>query len=217
MKKLFKGTLSLAIIGCFACGCFAQDDITGTTEITGYYQQYRDFSFETGMGEYGINNSFAPARMTGGGFSVAQNLAEWFAIWSQLSIYGTVNQWANYGTAEVQNSIRLIHNLEGIRYQTKQYGPLRFYGKAGAGFARYSLTYYDPYYGYVDIGATKFSVGYGGGVNVWFNKHIGLTFDASHTLIALPNLEDLYDKTKFPGREKFDSGMTYTTGLTFRF
>jgi hypothetical protein len=229
MKKLFKGILSLAIIGCFAYGCFAadwNDEIAGTTEITGYYQQFRNFSFKTGMDEVGIYNDFAPARMVGGGFSVAQNYAEWFAIWSQLSIYGTVKQWANVGSDEAENNVRVIHNLQGIRYQTKQYGPLRFYGKGGAGFARYSLTYYDPYFfgGYVDISSTKVSLGYGGGVNVWFNKHIGLTFDASHILSGLPNLEDLYKEykdyfgtVKFPGREKFDSGMTYTAGLTFRF
>ena len=210
MKKLLKGILALATIGCFACGCFAQDEIAGTTEITGYYQQYRDFSFETGMGEYGINNSFAPTTMAGGGFSVARNLAEWFAVWAQLSFYGTVNQWADYGMVKVQNSVRIIHNLEGIRYQTKQYGPLRLYGKVGAGVVRYSL--YDGL-----ISDTKFSAGYGGGVNVWFSKNIGLTFDASHTLLALPNLEDLYENTKFQGREKWDSGMAYTTGLTFRF
>jgi len=218
MKKLYKGILSLAIIGYFACGCFAadwRDEIAGTTEITGYYQQYRDFSFKTGMENLGVTN-FDPTRMAGGGFSVAQNLAEWFAIWTQLSIYGTVNQ--------DNSSIRLIHNLEGIRYQTKQYGPLRFYGKAGAGFARYSFAFYEPlYFGSIELSDTKFSVGYGGGMNVWFNKNIGLTFDASHILSGLPNLEDFYDQNfgddyvKLPGREKWDSGMNYTVGLTFRF
>jgi len=200
MKKLLKGVLLLAIISCFAGGCFAadwNDEIAGTTEITGYYQQYRNFSFETGYPYW----DFTPARLSGGGFSVAQNIAEWFAVWTQLSIFGTVNQPSADG---YENSVRVIHNLQGIRYQTKQYGPLRFYGKVGAGIAWYGFSS-------LDASGTTFSAGYGGGVNVWFNKNIGITLDASHSLMALPNLTDL------DGREKFDSGMSYTTGLTFRF
>ena len=200
MKKLSKCFLLLAIIGCFAGGCFAadwNDEIVGTTEITGYYQQYRNFSFETGLSDW----DFTPARLSGGGFSVAQNIAEWFAVWTQLSVFGTVNQPSADG---YENSVRVIHNLQGIRYQTKQYGPLRFYGKVGAGIAWYGFSS-------LDASGTTFSAGYGGGVNVWFNKNIGITLDASHSLMALPNLTDL------DGREKFDSGMSYTTGLTFRF
>jgi len=213
MKKLFKGILLAAVIFCFSCGCFAwNDEIAGTTEITGYYQQYRDFSFENGTDGTGrwIEYDFAPRRLGGVGISVAQNFAEWFAIWTQLTIFGTTEQWS-FGN-QIQNSVRVINNLQGIRYQTKQYGPLRFYGKVGAGIAWYGFNLYEPNYNsYVSLGGTKFSTGYGGGINVWFNRNIGLTLDATHTLIALPNLSDLEN------RDKFDSGMTYTTGLTFRF
>jgi hypothetical protein len=210
MKKLFKGILLLAIIGCFAGVCFAQDEITGTTEITGYYQQYRNFSFDTGYSGW----DFAPTRLSGGGFSVAQNLADWFAIWTQLSFYGTVNQGAE---VSAPGSVRIIHNLQGIRYQTKQYGPLQFYGKAGAGIVNYSFSLYLPDYGYYDAGWTKFSAGYGGGAHVWFHKNIGITLDLSHNLFSTPNIgKDLYD-TNLKDREKFDSGLAYTAGLTFRF
>jgi len=215
MKKLSRGVLLLAIIGCFAGGCFASDwddEIAGTTEITGYYQQYRNFSFETGYPYWDFkppsdDPRIDPIVLSGGGVTVAQNLAEWFAVWTQLSFFGRATQQiSNY-----ENSVRVIHNLQGIRYQTKQYGPLRFYGKVGAGIAWYGFSLYDPYYGYMDMSGTTFSAGYGGGMNVWFNKNIGITLDVSHSLMALPNLTDL------DGREKFDSGMSYTTGLTFRF
>jgi hypothetical protein len=209
MKKLFKGILLLAIIGCFACGCFAQE-IAGTTEITGYYQQYRNFSFETGMKDLGYDWDLNPARLGGGGFSIAQNIADWFAIWTQFTFYGTSTQGEiNYSQYLYPKSVRVIHNLQGIRYQTLQYGPFQLYGKAGAGFVNYSL--FDGL-----LGGTKFTAGYGGGVHVWLHKNIGITLDASHSVNALPNLEDYFD-VKLPGREKFDSGMIYTTGLTFRF
>jgi len=202
MKKLLKGILSLAIIGSFAGGCFAwDDDIAGTTEITGYYQQYRDFSMKTGNVEY----DFAPARLSGGGFSVAHNIADWFAIWTQLSFYGTVDQGdVIAGQYQFPKTARMINNLEGIRYQTKQYGPFQLYGKGGLGFTWYSL------YGGVE-GGMKFSAGYGGGVNIWINNNIGITLDLTHVVMGLPKVTERED------RKKFDSGLTYTPGLTFRF
>ena len=203
MKKLFNGILSLAIIGSFAACCFASDDeIAGTTEITGYYQQYRNFSFETGYGDW----NFSPTRLTGGGFSVARNLADWFALWTQLSFYGTVNQEGTVydGVYTYPKSVRIIHNLEGVRYQTRQYGPLQFYGKAGAGVVWFS--FFDG-----ALSGTRFSAGYGGGANIWLHKNIGINLDLSHNLMNFPDL------TGFDGREKFDSGLAYTTGLTFRF
>lgn len=208
MKKLFKGILLLAVIGSFAICCFASDDeIAGTTEITGYYQQYRNFSFNTGISEW----NFEPTSLSGGGFSIARNLADWFAIWTQVSFYGTVNQGTVYIYAEYPKSVRIIHNLEGIRYQTKQYGPLQFYGKGGVGIVHYSL--FDGL-----LSGTKFSAGYGGGAHVWLHKHIGITLDVSHNLMNLPNLGDAFTNPEaFEGREKFDSGLAYTTGLTFRF
>ena len=203
MKKLLKGVLLLTIIGCFACGCFAswEDEIAGTTEITVYYQQYRDFSIKTGNIEY----DFDPTRLAGGGFSVAQNLAEWFAIWTQVSFYGTVDQGATVSEGYLfPKTVRIIHNLEGIRYQTKQYGPFRLYGKGGAGFTWYNL------FGGME-GGMKFSAGYGGGANIWINNNIGITLDLSHVVMGLPKLSEA------AGRKKFDSGLTYTSGLTFRF
>jgi hypothetical protein len=99
---------------------------------------------------------------------------------------------------------RIINNLQGIRYQTRQYGPIRFYGKAGAGVAWFNL------YGGAE-GGSKFSAGYGGGTNIWFHKNIGVTLDVSHVVMNLPKL------TELEGRKRFDSGMTYTAGITFRF
>ena len=204
MKNLFKWTLLLAIIGCFAGPGYA-DEIAGTTEVTLYYQQYRDFSFNTGWSDW----DFTPIRLSGGGFSAAQNIAEWFALWSELTIYGTADQQAPSGN---EKKVRVINNLQGIRYQTKQYGPLRLYAKFGMGIVHYGFNLYFPNTGYVGMGGLKFSASYGGGANVWFHQNIGLTFEASHILKALPNLTEIDD-----GREKFDSGMAYRAGLTFRF
>ena len=203
MKKLFKEIILLAIIGSFSGVGFA-DEITGTTEITGYYQQYHNFSFETGWSDW----NFAPTSLSGGGFSVAQNIADWFAIWTELSIYGRVEQQPMSGNGR---SVRIINNLQGIRYQTKLYGPISVYAKFGAGIVWYGYNLYYPNAGYIDMSGTKFSAGYGGGMSIWPHKNIGITLEASHILKALPNLTDIDD------REKFDSGMVYRTGLTFRF
>ena len=202
MKKLLKGVLLLAIISCFAGVCFAwEDEIAGTTEITGYYQQYRDFGMRTGNPEL----DFSPVRLSGGGFSVAHNIAEWFAIWTQVSFYGTIDQGVVIdGQYGFPKTARIINNLEGIRYQTRQYGPFRFYGKGGMGFSWYNL------YGGVE-GGMKFSAGYGGGVNIWINNNIGITLDLTHVAMGLPKVSE------GEGRKRFDSGLTYTPGLTFRF
>ena len=200
---LFSVTTVVAITCCFATSGFAQDEVVGTTEITGYYQQYRDFSFKTGVDVL----DFAPTRLNGGGFSVAQNIADWFALWTQLTIYGKNEQWADPGDGSLyENSVRVISNLQGVRYQTKQYGPFRVYGKAGAGFTHYSFTMLGT-----GVSGTTLSLGYGGGTDIWFSKHIGVTLDVSHIMMKLPNLFDIN------GCESVDSGLTYTTGLTFRF
>ena len=195
---------SLVVIGCFAGGCFAWDDeLAGTTEITGYYQQYRDFSFETGYDLF----DFSPTRLSGGGFSVAHNIAEWFALWTQLSFFGSVEQEA-YGS---NKSVRIINNLEGIRYQTPQYGPFRFYGKVGAGITWYGFDYFGD--GSDGISGTRFSFGYGGGMNIWLNRNIGFTLDVTHIGMNLPN----FDFPDAKGRKSWDFGLTYTPGITFRF
>jgi hypothetical protein len=166
----------------------------GNTEITGFYQQYRDFSFKTGISSLDISAD----KLKGGGFTIAQNIAPWFAVWTQLSVFGTLEQ--------TNNSVRVINNLEGIRYQTKLHGPFRFYVKGGMGFSNYSLNLS----GYQTSG-TKFSAAYGGGTDIWMNEHFGVVLDVSHVLMGLPNV------TNLSGRESWDSGLTYTTGLTVRF
>ena len=60
-------------------------------------------------------------------------------------------------------------------------------------------------------GDTKFSFGYGGGVQIWLSRSIGLNLDASHVIMGLSNLTDL------PDREKWDSGLAFTTGVALRF
>jgi hypothetical protein len=166
------------------------------TEITGYYQQYRDFSYKTGV--TGIE--IPPTSLKGGGFSIARNLAPWFAMWTQFTFYGSAEQPSVF-------SARIIHNLEGIRYQTKQYGPLRLYAKAGLGFANYSL----KFSGTASGGETKLSMAYGAGAHVWMGDHFGINLDASNVVMGVPKLLDSND------RDKWDSGLVLTTGLTVRF
>lgn len=166
----------------------------GETEITGFYQQYRDFSYRIGLPEV----DFEPRSLTGGGFSIAQNMAPWFAMWTQFSFYGSAE---NAGLR-----VRMINNQQGVRYQTKNYGPLRLYAKGGLGFSRFSIDA-----GPNSAGDTKFSAAYGGGAHIWMHDHVGVNLDVSHVLTGLPNLTDLET------REKWDSGLVYTTGLTFRF
>lgn len=119
-------------------------------------------------------------------------------MWTQFSFFGAVQ--------DPNIKIRILNNLQGIRYQTKEYGPLRLYAKGGLGFSRYSMDIAGN-----SAGDTKFSLAYGGGAHVWMHKNFGLVFDVTHVVMGLPNLTDTSD------REKWDSGLTYTTGLTIRF
>jgi hypothetical protein len=185
-----KNMLFLFILMLAASSSFAEGD----TEVTGFYQQYRNFSFKTGYSDV----DFSAAKLKGVGFSVAQNIAPWFALWTQLSIYGTLEQ--------ADKSVRVINNLEGVRYQTKLHGPFRFYAKGGLGFSYYSFNIQGT-----GVSGAKFSAAYGGGTDIWLNKHFGLVLDVTQVLMGLPNLTDL------SGRESWDSGLTYTTGLTVRF
>jgi hypothetical protein len=185
-----KNILFLFILMFAAINSFAEGD----TEVTGFYQQYRNFSFKTGYSDL----DFSAAKLKGVGFSVAQNIEPWFALWTQLSIYGTLEQQ--------DKSVRVINNLQGVRYQTKLHGPFRFYAKGGLGFTYYSFNLQGT-----GISGAKFSAAYGGGMDIWLNKHFGLVLDVTQVLMGLPNLTDL------SGRESWDSGLTYTTGLTVRF
>jgi hypothetical protein len=167
------------------------------TEIQGFYQTYKDFSFNAGNGYETLN--IKDTRLSGGGFTIAQNLASWFAFWSQTTFYGSAE--SSYLKA------RVINNLEGIRYQTQLHGPFQLYAKAGMGFSHFSLDYLGSDLG----GAYKFSVSYGAGAMVWLNDNFGLVFDASHLMMGVPNLTDA------SGRDKWDSGLALTTGLAVRF
>jgi hypothetical protein len=184
-----KCALLLSMILCAAIFSVAQDE--RNTEITGFYQQYRNFSFNTGDSAY----DFPATVMKGGGFNIARNLAPWFSMWTQFSFFGTVQQPGGL-------TVQVIHNLEGVRWQTKEHGPFRFYAKGGMGFANYRF----------DFGSdTKLSLAYGGGVNIWAAKWIGFTMDVSHVVMGLPNI------TGLDSREKWDSGLVFTPGLTIRF
>jgi len=164
------------------------------TEIQGYYQTYRNFSFETGYNPLDIPET----KLNGGGFVVAQNLAPWFAFWTQFTFYGS---------AQGPNTrARIFNNLYGIRYQTEQHGPFRVYAKAGLGYANYSMDIQGS-----GFGETKFSVAYGGGVQIWMSEHFGAVLDAAHSINGLPNLTNLEE------REKWDSGLALTAGLAVRF
>jgi hypothetical protein len=185
-----KYALFACMILCAAVYASAQEK----TEVYGYYQTYRNFSFQTGLSDYDV-----PAtKLNGGGFGIARNFAPWFAMWTQFSFFGTVQQ-PNMG-------VRVINNLEGFRYQTKQYGPVRLYAKGGLGFSNYSMDIAGN-----SLGETKFSVAYGGGAQIWFNDWLGVVLDASHVVMGLPNLTDM------SSREKWDSGLVYTTALSIRF
>ena len=194
MKTFFmaiKSVLLISMILFTAVHVFAE----GETEITGFYQQYRNFDYKIGVSEA----DFPPTPLKGGGFSIAQNLAPWFALWTQFSFYGSVEH--------AGLRVRILNNQQGIRYQTRDYGPFRFYAKGGLGFSHFSMDI--P--GIGSAGDTKFSVAYGGGANIWMHKNFGVVLDLSHVGMGLPNLTDL------DSREKWDSGLVYTAGLTVRF
>jgi hypothetical protein len=178
------------------CATYASADDT-STEIQGFYQTYKDFSFKLGSGteSFDIKNT----RLGGGGFAIAQNLAPWFAFWSQTTFYGSIKN--------SETSARVITNLEGLRYQKKFHGPLEVYGKVGMGFGHTSVNVSGSDLG----GEYKFAFSYGGGAFVWFKDNFGLVFDASHLMMGLPNLTDA------SGRDKWDSGLTLTAGVAVRF
>ncbi len=165
------------------------------TEIQGFYQGYQDFSFKTGYEPIDI----AETKLNGGGFEVAQNLAPWFAFWTRFSFYGSAER-SNIFRA------RMFNNLYGLRYQTKQYGPFRVYGKVGLGYTNYSMDLQGT-----GFGETKFSFAYGAGAQIWMSEYYGVVLEASHNINGVPNVTDL------DGREKWDSGLTLSAGFAVRF
>ncbi len=196
MKVLPSGPKCFLLAATILCGTVCASAQDTSTEIQGFYQTYRDFRFKTGIDSLDIPNT----SLSGGGFTLAQNLASWFAFWSQTTFYGSAEQ--TYIKA------RVINNLQGIRYQTKLYGPLQFYAKAGVGFSHISFKYVSG----GDIGGEyKFSASYGAGAQIWMSDNFGIVLDASHLMMGMPNL------TGMPGRDKWDSGLTLTTGFALRF
>jgi hypothetical protein len=189
-----KRTCALLIVISFvAVPVLAQEH---NTEIQGFYQTYRNFSFDTGAPGFVI----PPTKLNGGGFNIAQNLAPWFALWTQFSFFGSAGSPSGL-------SVRVINNLEGMRWQTRQYGPIRFYVKGGLGFSNYSV---DISGGNIGSG-TKLALTYGGGAQIWMADWIGVTLDVSQVFMGVPNITDL------PQRDKWDSGLTFTPGITLRF
>ena len=167
------------------------------TEVYGFFEAYRNFDFKTGDERY---PAILNAAMNGGGGGIAYHYAPWFALWTQITFLGT---------AEGEDfSARIINNLQGVRYQTENYGPFIFYGKGGLGFSNYNITDFSTGY---ELGATKFSVGYAGGVQVWMTDYLGLMLEAQHLIMGVPNLTDV------DGRDRWDSGLSYKTGLAFKF
>jgi hypothetical protein len=191
MMKSIKCLLPVSMVLLSALYASAQEY---NTEIQGYYQAYRDFSFQTGYEPLNIPN----VKLNGGGFAIAQNLAPWFAFWTQFTFYGSAEQ--------PNLSARIFNNLYGIRYQTQQHGPFQLYAKGGLGYSRYSLDLLGTSYS-----DTKFSFSYGAGAQIWMSDNFGVVLDASHLIMGLPNLTDL------EGREKWDSGLALTAGLSVRF
>lgn len=178
------------------CGS-AQDE--SSTEISGFYQGYRKFDFKTGFEDIDIRSSI----MRGGGFYIAQNLASWFALWTQFTFYGSVE---NPEISVNRLKVRVINNLQGLRYQTPQYGPFRFYGRGGVGFSNFSMNLNGG-----SGGETKISFGYGGGAQIWATDYLGVNVDATHLIMGVPNL------TNLEGRDSWDSGLAFTTGMIVRF
>ena len=184
--------LAAMILGSTVCA-LAQDETS--TEISGFYQGYRNFDYRTGYGE---EVDIRKAEMNGGGFGIAQNLASWFALWTQFSFLGT--------TESPYLSVRIINNLQGLRYQTPQYGPFRFYGKGGIGFTNYSINLAGQ-----SGGETKLSVGYGGGAQLWMADYLGLFVEGTHIIMGVPQISE------FDDRDKWDSGLSLMTGIALRF
>lgn len=188
-------SIALAIFGVAGFTSYASAQET-STEVWGYYEGYRNFDYKTGGTGY---PAIKGAEMNGGGGGIAYNLAPWFSLWTQVSFLGTAEN--------DEMRVRIINNLQGVRYMTPKYGPFSFYGKGGLGFSNYSVELID----FGSIGDTKFSAAYGGGVQVWLTDYLGLTLEASHLIMGVPHLFDS------DGRDRWDSGLDFKTGVAVRF
>ena len=167
------------------------------TEVYGFFEGYRNFDYKTGGEGYPF---IKDAALNGGGGGIAYQYVSWFALFTQFSFLGTAEG--------DEIDARIITNLQGVRYHTPRYGPIEFYGKGGVGFANYNIT--DKFSGY-EYGATKLSLGYAGGAQVWMSDSIGLMFEIQHLVMGVPNLTDA------EGRDSWDSGLDYKTGIAIRF
>jgi opacity protein-like surface antigen len=188
----FSSVLPVVLLLCMTSNALAQDSI----EVYGFFEAYRNFDYKV---EPNSSANFKDVDLNGGGGGIAKNFAPWFALFTQVSFFGTPQN--------EQLSVRIINNLEGLRYSTRKYGPFAFYGKGGVGFTNYGVTIA----GYGSGSETKLSVGYGGGVQLWMSDSIGLFVEASHLVMGVPNLTDA------EGRDKWESGLTYKTGMAVRF
>ena len=198
LKISFYCLLLAAMFGGMTVCAPAQDETS--TEISGFYQGYRKFNFNTGISTADIRETI----MRGGGFEIARNYTSWFALWTQFTFYGSVENPDIYEPYRLK--IRIINNLQGLRYQTRQYGPVRFYGRGGVGFSYFSADYSTG-----TSGIAKISFGYGGGAQIWATDYLGFKVDASHIIMGMPDLSGMQE------RDRWDSGLAFTTGLIFRF
>ena len=76
-------------------------------------------------------------------------------------------------------NVRIINNLYGVRYQTQ--GMVRCGSMEKPGWVS-QLRLQLPN---GNFGSTKFSVGYGGGAQVWMHRNFGITLDVFITMSLL--------------------------------
>ncbi|MEJ2109869.1 MAG: hypothetical protein P8Z37_08155, partial [Acidobacteriota bacterium] len=147
------GFLNTVLVISIVLGLTSIASAQSRTEVYGFYEGYRNFDYKTGGEGFPFIEG---AELDGGGGGIAYQYVPWFALWTQVSFLGTANG--------DDLSARVINNLQGVRYHTPRFGPFSFYGKGGLGFTNYNVT--QPSSGFQQ-GATKFSLGYAGGVQVW--------------------------------------------------
>ena len=85
--RFFKAVLLITLFLGMAVCASAQEN----TEVHGFFTGYRNFDFKTGGEGY---PAILKAQLNGGGGGIAHNLAPWFAMWTELSFFGTADQRA---------------------------------------------------------------------------------------------------------------------------